>query len=323
MLDLMRAANRRKWFVWVVIMFVVVSFVIAVFAIWGGAATQRTAAGDLRWAARVGDTVIPTTEFDRHRQQVESQYRNQLGDQFDSITSQLNINFDQMALSQLIGQTLAYNEAVRLGLTATDSEVSRAIRTSPLFQRGGRFIGREQYIAELRGRGYDVAEYERQVARDLTVDKLRGIVGSMVEVTDADVEQAYRQDGQTAEVDYVLFKESDYASSKEPTTAEVEKWFRDHRSDYMTPEKRTAAYVLIEREPLLQSVEVTDAEIQQAYDRSKDTLYTTPEQWHASHILFKVPADATPDQVEEIRKKAEDVLAKVKAGADFAEMAKQ
>ncbi len=323
MLDLMRAANRNKWFVWLVIMFVVVSFVIAVFAIWGGAATRNAAEGDLRWAARVGDTVIPTSDFQRHRQQVESQYRNQLGDQFDSITSQLNLNFDQIALSQLIGQTLAYNEAVRLGLSATDAEVSRAIRTSPLFQRGGRFIGREQYINELRGRGYDVAEYEEQVGRDLTVDKLREIVGSMVQVTDADVEEAFRQEGQTAEVDYVLFRESDYASSKEPTTAEVEKWFREHRSDYVTPEKRSAVYVLIERQPLLGSVEVTDAEIQQAYDQSKETLYTTPEQWRASHILFKVPADASPADVEAIRKKAEDVLAQVKAGGDFAELAKQ
>jgi peptidyl-prolyl cis-trans isomerase D len=48
-------------------------------------------------------------------------------------------------------------------------------------------------------------------------------------------------------------------------------------------------------------------------------MYSTPEQVRASHILFKT--DGKND--EAVKKKAEEVMAKVKAGGDFAALAKQ
>jgi peptidyl-prolyl cis-trans isomerase D len=43
----------------------------------------------------------------------------------------------------------------------------------------------------------------------------------------------------------------------------------------------------------------------------------------ASHILFKTEPNMTPDAEAAVKKQAEEVLAKIKAGADFAAMAKQ
>src|SRR5262249_15872416 len=43
----------------------------------------------------------------------------------------------------------------------------------------------------------------------------------------------------------------------------------------------------------------------------------------ARHILIKLPADANEQQRAEARKKAEDVLAKVQKGGDFAKLAQQ
>jgi len=320
MLDLMRAANRRKWFVWTVILFVVMSFVIAIFAIWGGAATGGATAGGQTWVARVGDTTVSAQDFERNRQQVEAYYRERLGDQFDSIASQLN--FDQIALSQLLGQALAYTEAARLGLVPGEQEVADAIVNAPIFQRNGRFIGQEQYLYELRGRGYDVEQYERQVARELAVDKLHELVGTMASASDAEVEKAFAEKGQTAEVEYVVFKEADFKTASEPTPREIEAHHGSHRSDYMTAEKRNAAYVLIEREPLVRFVEIPEAEIQKKYDKDKDSRYSTPDQRRASHILVKVPEGAAPLEVEVQRAKAESLLAQVRSGGDFAQIAR-
>jgi peptidyl-prolyl cis-trans isomerase D len=63
---------------------------------------------------------------------------------------------------------------------------------------------------------------------------------------------------------------------------------------------------------------VTPAEIQQRYQQNA-AMYSTPEQIRASHILFKT--DGKNDEAQ--KKKAQDVLAKVKAGGDFAALAKQ
>src|SRR3989304_2514705 len=87
MLDLMRQANRRKWFLWILIVPVVFSFVLALFAIWGGAPTGPSSSDTNPWVVRVNGTEITGFQVERQRQQVEGLYRRQLGDQFDQIAA--------------------------------------------------------------------------------------------------------------------------------------------------------------------------------------------------------------------------------------------
>jgi len=49
--------------------------------------------------------------------------------------------------------------------------------------------------------------------------------------------------------------------------------------------------------------------------------YRTPESYRPAHILFRIPQEATPEEVREIRKKCLTVLEKIKGGGDFKEMA--
>jgi len=320
MLDVMRRANRRKWFVSMFVLAIVFSFVLAIFAIWGGAASGGADAGPNAWVARVDGTEISMRDLDRHRQVVEAQYRRFLGEQFDQQAA--GFDFDRLALSQLVGQTLAYNEAVRLGMQPTDQEIGAAIKASPVFQRDGRFIGRDQYVNELRSRGYDVGEYEREIGKELAVDKLRSVMGSIVRIGDDDVQRAYRQEGESAEIDYVVFKQADQPAGAEPTEREIQSYHDAHASAYMTPEKRRASYVLIDRDPLMQSAsaQVSDSDIQKHYDQNRDTMFTSPEQRRASHILFKVPPGGGDTSGVEAR--ARGVLEQIRGGADFAELAK-
>lgn len=321
MLDVMRQANRRKWFLYILILPVVFSFILAIFAVWGGAGDPGGGAAPSDWAARIDGEVIRVRDLELQRRQVENQLRAQLGDQYETLAP--NFNLEQLALGQILGRTLAYQEAHRLGLTASDAEIGEAIRSAPVFQSAGGFIGRNQYLNELKARGYDVVEYEQEVGRELAVQKLRDLIGSMVSLTDADVDRAYLEEGETAEVDYVLFREADYAASSEPSPRDLETWFQDHRGDYRTPERRRVAYALIAREPLMSSAQVSEEEIRQQYEANRTTRYQSPEQWRASHILFKVPDGATSDQSEAIRARAGAVLNEVRAGGDFGSLAAQ
>ncbi|HKY32320.1 MAG TPA: peptidyl-prolyl cis-trans isomerase [Candidatus Polarisedimenticolia bacterium] len=321
MLDLMRQANRRKWFLYILILPVVFSFVLAVFAIYGGASDPGSGSAGAGWIARVDGEEISTRDLQRQRQQIEGRMRQMYPDQFEQFAA--SADFDSMALGQLLGQTLAYREAVRLGLRASDQEIGQAIKSAPIFQRDGRFIGRDQYVGELRARGYDVSEYEREIGKELAVDKLRSLLGSMAQVTPADVERAFREEGESAEVDYVLLKDADFPASGEPSAREIESYHRENQEKYLSPEKRSAEFVLLEREPLLQAVTVADAEIQAEYDARKDTTYTSPEQRRASHILFKVPPGAPAAEASAIEARAAEVLGQIRAGGDFAQLAQQ
>lgn len=69
-------------------------------------------------------------------------------------------------------------------------------------------------------------------------------------------------------------------------------------------------------------VKVTETEVKDFYDKNPDR-FQEPEAIRASHILVKVDPSATEAQKQEARQKAEGVLKQVKAGGDFAALAKQ
>ncbi len=320
MLNLMRSANRYRWFVSTIILAVVAAFVIAIFLDWGGAGTVGAGAGGTGWIARVNGEEITIREVEQRRLQIEGQYKQFLGDQFESQAA--SFDFPRQALNQMVGQTLAASEASRLGLEATDAEVADTIVNAQVFQRDGRFIGAQEYRNELKSRGYDIEEYEHQIAREISGSKLRDLMGTMVSVSESELDEAFRRDGETAEVDYVTLNLAEYAG-EEPSESARRKHYEEHRSQYLTPELRRASIVLIDRDAILEAVDLPDSEVEAYYEENKQTRFTGPEQWRASHILFKTPAGASEAAIDAVRIKAETVLADVRTGGNFAELARQ
>jgi len=71
-----------------------------------------------------------------------------------------------------------------------------------------------------------------------------------------------------------------------------------------------------------QTLRLTTKQEQTYYDQHKQE-YAQPEQVRLSEILIATPEDATDAQIAQAKAKADDVVAKLKAGASFEEMAKQ
>ena len=65
---------------------------------------------------------------------------------------------------------------------------------------------------------------------------------------------------------------------------------------------------------------VSDAEVD-AFLEASETNEGGQQEYALSHILVRVPEQATPDQIDARRKRAEDALAQLRAGADFRQVA--
>ena len=78
---------------------------------------------------------------------------------------------------------------------------------------------------------------------------------------------------------------------------------------------------LINRE-IRGKVNVTPEEVERYYNAHLSE-YSTPARIQLAHILFHLDPNATPDQIAALTAKAEEVRARIKKGADFAEMAKE
>lgn len=72
---------------------------------------------------------------------------------------------------------------------------------------------------------------------------------------------------------------------------------------------------------VLSKIEITDAQLKAFYDEHPEA-FSKPESMRASHILIGVDAGAGAEEKEQAKRKADEILAQVKSGADFAELAK-
>ena len=76
------------------------------------------------------------------------------------------------------------------------------------------------------------------------------------------------------------------------------------------------------RKEVAAKVAVSEDDVKSYYDTHQDE-FKTPEMVKAQHILIKVDKSASEEDKKQARKKAEDILDKIKAGEDFAKLASE
>jgi parvulin-like peptidyl-prolyl isomerase len=88
-------------------------------------------------------------------------------------------------------------------------------------------------------------------------------------------------------------------------------------------EEQVMMMELIDKEVTAKIPEITDDEIQKYFNenKDKDKRLTVPEKVRIRHILVKVPENATQSDWDNALKKIKDLQKKIKAGADFADLA--
>jgi len=231
----------------------------------------------------------------------------------------LNMYAPQM-INNLIGQRAMAYEAKRLGFQATEADTAESVRRSlpPQIFKDGKLISKELYAQVLGEQGITIEEFEAEAAQQVLVNRLRDYVSAGVVVSPLEVEQEYRKRSEKAKVDYVLMPTAKYTAEAQVAEPELKAYFEKHRADYQIPEKKSLALLVIDPATIVNEIQVPDAELEALY-RSTVDKFQVPERVKVRHILLK--SDATNDK--EIKGKIDDIEKQLKAGADFAELAKK
>ena len=314
MLDRMR--RHRAWLKWSLAV-VVVSFV----ALYIPSLMRDNAQGAANNAvvANVEGREITAAQFRRVYQAQMQQYRQSYGANIDErLLKQLGI--DQRIVQQMIQEEASLAEAKRLGISASDAEVRERILSLPAFQDNGQFIGDQRYRQLLRMQTPPMRpeDFEDSMRRGIIAEKLQAALTGWVTVADTEVIAEFKKRNEKVKLAVVNFPADKFREATVAGDAEVSKYFDDHKETYRIPEKRKVRYVVIDQEALRQKATVTGQQIERAYNDNIQQ-YSTPEQVRASHILLQT--EGKDDAA--VKKQAEDLLAQIKKGADFAELAKK
>lgn len=313
MLDRMR--RHRGWLKWSLAI-VVVSFILLYIPSFMNDPTQGAANNAV--VADVEGREITAAQFRRVYQQQMQQYRQSYGANIDDrLLKQLGI--DQRIVQQMIQEEASLAEAQRIGITASDAEVRERILALPAFQENGQFIGDQRYRQLLRMQSPPMRpdEFEDQVRRSIVSEKLQAAVTGWITVADSDVVSEFKKRNEKVKLAVVTFPADKFREGLVATDAEVAKHFEDHKESYRVAEKRKVRYLTIDQEAMRQKAVVTGQQIERSYNDNIQQ-YSTPEQVRASHILLKT--EGKDDAA--VKKQADDLLAQIKAGANFEELAK-
>lgn len=230
--------------------------------------------------------------------------------------------YGRVLLDQMVLEHILTGEGKRLGLRVSDFELADQIRQMPLFYPGGTFIGKDRYQELVEQRfGLSVSEFEKQVKTDLLLEKVRAVVTDGVRITRTEVEREYRRRNEKIKVDFVVFSRDEEAKKLEPSTAELDAYYRANRNRYQVAEKRKVKYILLSPALLRSELKLPEEQLRDYYQRNLDA-FRFPERVHVRHILFKT-VGMNDQEVNKVRQQALDVLRRLKQGANFDQLAKQ
>jgi peptidyl-prolyl cis-trans isomerase D len=225
-------------------------------------------------------------------------------------------------VEQMVTERAMAMEAERLGLQVTDAEMADAIRQMvPTLFPDGKFVGKEAYASMLAQQNMTIDQFESDLRRQVAITRLRDIALEGIIVTQAEIEAAFRKKNEKIKVEFVRLTADKYKAESQPTEQEIEAFFKANTSRYTAPEKKNLTLLVADQAKMEAAAVPTDADLQRMYSQNQEA-FRTPERVKARHILLKTQGKPASEEAA-IKAKGESLLKQIKAGGDFAKLAKE
>ncbi len=302
--------SSRSWFISVAI-----GAIVVVFIFWGVGSYK---AARSQQAAEVNGTAIPMTAFMRHYNDLAKQYQERAkGELTPEMVKALRLK--EMALSQLVEETLILQAAPRLGLGVTDAELRHQIQSYPYFQKDGKF-DEKRYFWLLSRSHMSPQEFEAEERQRLLLRKVIAEVTSLAKVSDAELLEIFRLSQEETDVNYLTVSPNKYLAQENPGDDAVARYYKENEAEFRLPDRARVKYLFFQTKDFLKRVKLS-AEAVQAFLKEHQDEFSRPKTIQARQILLALPAQATDAQRREATQKAQNLARQAQAGGDFAGLA--
>lgn len=306
--------NRKKRVVQVIMGLAVLPFLF-----WG-VESYRSDSGE-GYVAIVDGEEIPRREYEQALRDHHERMRTMLGANFDSAMLD-TFEVRNSVLERLIQQRLLHQEAINNGFIVLDSQLVNTIRDIPAFRKDNQF-SKQQYEELLRAQGLTPALFESRVRQELLLQQLLDgySENGFAPKTVAD-RVKYLSEVQR-EISQLQIEPEQFLSQVMPEAADINAYYEKHKVDFYLPERVRVEYLVLSLDAIAQNETISDEAVRAYFDEHPDEFGQSEER-KASHILISVPADASEDEKQAARDKAEGILAQVRQNPEqFAEIAKE
>lgn len=236
-----------------ILWFVIFAFIALIVVEWGADYSRTSKPGGGDNVGVINGQPIAIKEFQNAlRNAARQQPREQREDQ-GALVRQV---WDSMVREQVLGQ-----EMDRLGIQVTDKEVAYLTRMQPppavreleVFQTNGQFdqtkytqfMGDPAMLQNPTNKAF-VMQVEEMVNQQFRGYKLQRLVTESVQVSPAEVREAFAEQQEKVQVEYLHLPASTVPESGvEVTDAELAAYYEEHEADYRHPEQVRVEFVFL------------------------------------------------------------------------------
>ncbi|WP_313548754.1 SurA N-terminal domain-containing protein [Pseudomonas sp.] len=241
-----------------------------------------------------------------------------------SLAQRLGPNFDpalldekrlrDAALKALIERELLLQDAKSNKFAFSEAALDQLILQTPEFQVDGQFNAQrfDQTIAQM---GYSRLQFREMLKQEMLMGQLRAGIAGTGFVTDAELNAFAALERQTRDFATHVVKAD--ASKVAVTNDELQGYYDDHRSEFMTPDQVVIDYIELKKSAFADKAQVKQEDLQALYQSETANL---SEQRNAAHILIEVNDKVNDEQA---KAKIDEIKARLDKGEDFAALAKK
>lgn len=264
--------------------------------------------------AKVGDQTVTVADIRQQLDQIKQ--RNQVPPMLVPYYAQ------QILRQQLLQKEMQY-EAVQLGIHVSNDEVADRIRLIlPAAFNQGVPIAPDQYASLVESRTQmTVSQFEDTIRLGLLQEKFQKLVTDGISAGPAELQEEFNYRNEKVKLAYAFIKPDDLLGKITLNDAEIKAAYEKNKATYQVPEKRVVRYAIVDVNQIRQNIHISDAQLEAQYKKNIQD-YQVQNRVHVEHILL-LTVGKTDAEVEEIKKKAQDILNQVKKGANFEDLAKK
>ncbi|MCW8385899.1 SurA N-terminal domain-containing protein [Fluoribacter dumoffii] len=238
-------------------------------------------------------------------QSFENNYRRARSMQdIEQMTAADEKKLQNQVLDQMVTNAVLVQAALKNGFDVSSNQANAAILNIPQFQEDGHFSA-QKYQQALNAALFTQSSFQNEVKQGMLLNQQRfAFMGSSFALPD-EIDRFVSLYMQSRDYDYLTVPASAFEKNVHISPAEIASYYKEHKKDFMSPEKVSLDYVTLSMHDIKNQIKVSEDDAKRYYEDNQSS-YLIPASWQVAHILFAVPGDASQADLEKAQKKAND-----------------
>ena len=268
--------------------------------------------------ASVNGKAITRAELAQAVDQQRRMLMQQMGEQFDPSLLDDKL-LRESVLNSLIERQLMMNDAEDNKMEVGAQALDQLIISMPQFQVDGRF-NQDRYQMMVRSYGMSPLQFRETLREEILLQQLRAGISDSEFVTRKELEKLNALEHQTRDLFWATLEVAPVRAAINPSDDETQSYYDANQDRFMTPEQVVVQYVELNKSDIAKTIDVSEKDVQGEYNHRTKELKEGSTATTVSAILIEQGSKRSGD---EAKSRAEEIIAKLKGGADFAKLAKE